>query len=170
MLGVLIWAGTVRAQSTTGTTTLYVAVGPEASLTVGNSTVLASKGNAFSKYTGATSLTYRVRTVVSGSITLQVTGDFSPQAGPSVANPPTVGDTLTYACAIAAPGTNGSVSNCTAATQAATGSATSVATFGADARSLSNGNTGTLNWALTNDPAYKSGAYSATVTFTISAS
>ena len=166
----LVCAGLGHAQSTTGTTTLSVTVGPEASLAVGTGTVLRSVGSSFASYSGTTNLTYRIRTIISGMITLRVTTDFSPQGGPSVAAPPTPGDTLTYACAVSPPGTNGSVTACIAGTQASSGTATGVATFGPDARSLTNGNTGTVNWTLSNDPAYKAGAYSATVTFTISAS
>jgi hypothetical protein len=47
-----------------------------------------------------------------------------------------------------------------------------VATFGADAHTATfpGGDTATTTWTLTNDPKYKTGSYSATVTFTISAS
>ena len=167
----LLGASLSQAQlAATGTTTLSVNVGAEAALTVGNSTALSSTGTTFSNYTGTTSLTYFVRTINSGTVTLQVTGDFSPNGGPSVATPPTAGDKLIYNCAVNTPGTHGGVTNCSTGQQAATASATKVATFGADARSVSAGNTGTVSWTLTNDPAYKAGAYSATVTFTISAS
>jgi hypothetical protein len=44
-----------------------------------------------------------------------------------------------------------------------------VATFGAGASSAVAGNSGSVAWTLTNDPLYHTGAYSATVTFTISA-
>ena len=47
--------------------------------------------------------------------------------------------------------------------------ATSVATFGAAASSAKAGNTGSVAWSLTDDPVYATGAYAATVTFTISA-
>ena len=56
-----------------------------------------------------------------------------------------------------------------AADSASTSVQTNVATFGADNRSLFAGNSETVAWTLTNDPKYKTGAYSATVTFTISA-
>jgi hypothetical protein len=44
-----------------------------------------------------------------------------------------------------------------------------VGSFGADAKSTAAGNTGSVAWSLTNDPTYATGAYTATVTFTISA-
>jgi hypothetical protein len=164
----LLVASLAPAQNTTGTTQLSVSIGAEAALSVTNSTTLASTGTTFAAFAGSTTLTYYVRTVASGSVTAQVTSDFSPAGGPSVATPPTAGDKLTYNCAMNQPGKNGSVTNCTANMQALTTSATNVATFGPDARSISAGNTGSVNWTLSNDPAYKAGSYSATVTFTIS--
>jgi hypothetical protein len=157
------------AQTPTATTTLNVTVGPEASLTVSNGTNLTHTGNSFAAYTGVSSLTYRIRTVTSGTITMKVTGDFSPAGGPSVASPPTAGDALTCGCSVSGPAVNGSASGCAAGTQASVTSASTVATFSADARSSSAGDTATVTWNLTDDPAYKSGSYSATVTFTISA-
>jgi hypothetical protein len=48
-----------------------------------------------------------------------------------------------------------------------------VVTFGADAHSTggaSASDAGSVTWSLTNDPVYKTGTYTATATFTISAS
>jgi hypothetical protein len=44
-----------------------------------------------------------------------------------------------------------------------------VSTFGAGASSSNAGNSASTVWSLTNDPVYHTGAYSATVTYTISA-
>jgi hypothetical protein len=44
-----------------------------------------------------------------------------------------------------------------------------VATFSASSESLAAGNTASVAWSLTNDPAYKAGSYSAVATFTIAA-
>jgi hypothetical protein len=157
-----------------GTTTVNVTVGAEAALSiVTGTTTLASAGTNFSSYTGTTNLAYFVRTSAasgSGTITVQVTSDFSPAGGPSVATPPTAGDALKYTCTVAAPGNNGTATACSGSVTASTASATSVGTFGADARSLIGGNSAAVAWTLTNDPKYKTGAYSGTVTFTISAS
>jgi hypothetical protein len=93
--------------TTTATTTLNVTVSAEAALTVGASTNLASTGSNFSNYTGSTSLTYFIRTSQSsgtGSIVVEVTSDFSPAGGPSVATPPTAGDALKYTCTASQPG------------------------------------------------------------------
>jgi hypothetical protein len=113
-------------------------------------------------------LTYFIRTSPtsgSGSIVLQVTTDFSPTGGPSVASPPTTGDALTYNCTVSSPGTA-----CTGPLTAKTTSTTNVGTFGADAHSTFAGNSASVAWTLTNDPLYKVGTYSATVTFTVNAS
>ena len=152
-----------------GTTTLSIVVGPEAAIRIDtSSSALAAAGNAFnSNFTGSTSFTYKIRTSKTGgtgTIGVQVTSDFSPSAGPSVASPPSAGDTLSYTCTVTAPG-----GACTGTQTASTTATTPVATFGSDAHSANNGNSGSLSWSLTNDPKYGTGAYTATVTFTISA-
>lgn len=159
--------------SATGTTTLSVTVGAEAGLTVAATSALTSVGTNFANFTSSTALTYYVRTSVTtgaGSITAKVTTDFTPTGGPSVATPPTAGDTLSYTSSGTAPGNSGTGAVMAFAGVAASTSAqTNVATFAADNRSLITGNSETVAWTLSNDPKYKTGAYSATVTFTISA-
>ena len=167
---VLALAGAAHAQfAATGTTTVSVAIGPEAALQIntGTSTLTAAGTTFNSNYTGTTSLTYKVRTTKvggSGSITLKVTTDFGPAGGPSVLTPPTAGDTLAYTCTLTAPG-----SACSGSQTSSTGASTPVGTFGTDAKSASAGNGGSVAWTLTNDPQYSTGTYTATVTFTISA-
>ncbi len=152
----------------TGTTTVSVNVAAEAALQVNTATTtLANVGTIFNAYTGTTNFSYKVRTTKTGgngSITLQVTSDFSPANGPSVATPPTGGDAMTYTCTVAAPATA-----CSGSLTSSTSAATNVAAFGANAHSANAGNTGSVAWSLTDDPTYQTGAYSATVTFTISA-
>jgi hypothetical protein len=167
-LGLLLTAPVASAQfgSPTGTTTVTVTIGPQAGLNItNNSTPLTLAGNNF---TGSTALSYFVRTTTTGgggSITLQVTTDFSPTGGPSVKTPPSSGDALAYTCIVASPGTA-----CTGMQTSSTTTTTNVATFGTNAHTSSAGSTASVNWTLTNDPTYKTGTYSATVTFTISAS
>lgn len=167
---VLALTSTAHAQfAATGTTTVSVAIGPEAALQINTSTsTLTAAGTTFnSNYTGTTSLTYKVRTTKvggSGTITLKVTTDFGPSGGPSVGTPPTAGDTLAYTCTLTAPGTA-----CSGSQTSSTSASTSVGTFGTDAKSASAGNGGSVAWTLTNDPQYSTGTYTATVTFTISA-
>lgn len=154
--------------ASTGTTTVSVTVGSEAAIQINTATTsLTTATTTFSSYTGTTNLTYKIRTTQStgtGTITLRVTSDFSPVGGPSVASPPTAGDLLQYSCTVASPGTA-----CAGTQTSSTSSDTSVATFGADARSAAAGDSGSVAWTLTNDPVYKTGTYTATVTFTISA-
>ncbi|HVN04042.1 MAG TPA: hypothetical protein VMT86_06460 [Bryobacteraceae bacterium] len=151
------------------TTTLAVVVGPEAALSVTTATTsLATTSSTFgSSYAGTTTLGYTIRTTKSsgtGTITVQITSDFNGAGGPSVANPPTAGDALTYTCSVSTPGTP-----CSGSQTAATKAATAVANFGAGASSSKSGNAASVAWSLTDDPIYATGTYSATATFTISA-
>ena len=173
MIGLAVLAASLAAISaeaqfnTTGTTSVSVVVGAEASIQVNTATTtLSNVGTIFANYTGTTSLTFKMRTTKtggSGSITLKVTSDFSPASGPSVATPPTAGDALSYTCTVAT-GTA-----CTGSVNSSTASSTSVATFGADFHSASAGNAASVAWTLTDDPTYKTGTYAATVTFTVAA-
>jgi hypothetical protein len=152
----------------TGTTSLSVTVAAEASIAINTaSTALTSSGGLFADYTGTTNFTYKIRTTQvngTGSIVLQITSDFGGTGGPKVASPPSAGDALTYVCTTAASGTP-----CSGAQTASTTATSSVATFSSDAHSVKAGDAGSVNWTLTNDPAYTTGPYSATATFTISA-
>lgn len=119
-------------------------------MTTGTSTP-ATTGNTFAAdFTGSTNFTYKIRTTKTtgtGTITLRVTTDFAGTGGPSVATPPSAGDTLTYTSTVSTPGT--------AATGSQTPSpaaSTSVGTFGAGANSAKAGNTASVAWDLTNDP------------------
>ena len=148
----------------TGTTTLSVTIASAAAIQINTATTtLTTSGTTFgSAYTGTTSFTYKLRTTQStgtGAITLQVTADFSPANGPSVAG----GDPLTYTCTVA------SGTGCAGSISASASAATSVATFGADIHSAAAGDAGSTAWSLSNLPHYKTGTYSATVTYTISA-
>jgi hypothetical protein len=161
----LALAGLAQAQ----TTTLSVAVGPEAELSVTAAlTALSTSSTTFGNpYSGTTTMNYIIRTSKSsgtGAITLQITSDFSGTGGPSVGTPPSPGDVLAYTCAVSAPGTP-----CSGSQAAATKAATAVGSFGAGASSSKAGNAASVAWALTDDPAYATGTYAATATFTISA-
>jgi hypothetical protein len=161
----LVLAGLASAQ----TTSLTVAIGPEAALSVTAATTsLATTSTTFGNpYTGTTTMNYLIRTTKSsgtGTITVQITSDFGGTGGPSVGTPPTAGDILAYTCAVSAPGTP-----CSGTQVAATKAATAVGTFGAGTSSAKAGNAASIGWSLTDDPAYATGTYAATATFTISA-
>jgi hypothetical protein len=155
--------------TTTVTNQVSVTVSAEAALTIGGAaTTLTSTGTNFSDYTGTTPFTYFIRTGKaggSGFIKLQVTTDFAPTGGPSVATPLTAGDTLSYTCAVSSPGTA-----CSGSQTGSTTSQTPVATFINDAHSTKSGNSASVSWALSNDPLYQTGTFTAVVTYTISAS
>ena len=171
VLSVLCLGTMAHAQfAATGTTTLNLTVGPEAAIQINTATTnLTTSTTTFANpFTGTTNFSYKVRTTKvggSGSITSQVTSDFTAGGGgnPSVAAPP-AGDTLSYTCNLTGVG-----SACSGSQTASTSSATSVATFGANAHSSAAGDSGSVAWSLTNDPGYPTGSYNATVTFTIAA-
>ena len=175
VIALLFTTSFAYGQAGTGTTTVSVTVAAEAALTVSTGTTTLTTTGFFANYTGTTNLTYYIRTTQtsgSGSLVLEVTTDFTgcSTGGPCVATPPTSGDALGYTCTVATPGNSGSATACTGTVNASTTAQTSVGTFAAGSSSLKAGNSASVAWALTDDPKYKTGTYTATVTFTISAS
>jgi hypothetical protein len=148
-------------QTATGTTALAVTVGAEASLQL-STTAFVNGAGTFGNFTGTTSLTYKIRTRSTGSITAQV-ADFTPSGGPTIAGSASA---LSYACSVPSPATAGP--GCSG--QAVSAAAFTVANFGGNAHSMKAGDTGSVAWTLADDPAYPTDTYSAIVTFTISAS
>jgi hypothetical protein len=166
----------LEAATLTTTQTLKAVISPLGNLfSFPNSVTLTKTGTAFNNFTGSLTIDYRARTTQStggGTITVEATSDFTPANGPSIASPPSTGDALTYTCSAATLGTNcsGPLTVSTAAsTNVVTFSATECTGGGGSCSSISP-NTMTLNFTLTDDPKYKTGSYSATLTFTISAS
>jgi len=158
-------AGSAHAQfASTGTTTLQVTNWPEAALQIAATTNLTTAGTIFNaNYTGTTNLTYKVRTTKStGNRRHTLKGDDRLQP---VQRPlrPNTSDGRGYSdltCTLTSPGTG-----CSSSQTASTSSSTPVGTFGADAKSASAGNSGSVAWTLTDDPQYSTGTYTATVTF-----
>jgi hypothetical protein len=139
------------------------------------SVTLTHTGTTFSAFTGAVILNYRARTTASsggGTITVKATKDFTcSSGGPCIATPPTTGDALTYTCSGATLGTN-----CSGTQTVSTSAATTVVTIPAGACTGAGtpcNNTATnsvsVTFKLTDDPKYKTGSYSTTLTWTISA-
>ncbi len=155
----------------TGTTTVSVAVAPESAIQVNTATTSLTEASGptifGAPFTGTTNFAYKIRTTKvggTGAITVKITADFG-AGGPSVTTPPT-GDAMTYSCTA----TSGTA--CTGPITASAAAATNVATFGTDAHSAAGAaasDSGTVVWSLPNDPIYKTGTYTATATFTISA-
>lgn len=139
--------------------TVSVAVGPEATFTAVDATTTMSKGNTtFGAFGGTTNFTYKIRTTQSGgtgSITVLVTA-FS-TGGPAVSD-------LAYTCTSPTSGTA-----CASSTAASTTVASSVVAFGADAHSADAGDSGTAVWTLADRTTIKTGTYTSTATFTVSA-
>lgn len=156
----------------TGTSTVSVAVAPESAISVTTATTSlteASGAGVFgAPYTGTTNFSYKVRSTKvggGGTITVKLTADFG-VGGPSVTTP-AAGDALTYTCTAAV-----SAAACAGPVTASTAASTTVATFATDAHSTpgaGSADAGTVVWKLPNDPLYKTGTYTATATFTISA-
>ena len=169
-VAVLIFAP-VFLLGVTGTTTqtLSAQINAIGKLSVPASLNLTTAGTTFVAYSGNLTVSYRARTTQatgSGSLTLRATADFSPAGGPSVAS-----GQLTYTCSAASLGVA-----CSGTQTASTASQTSVVTLGANlctggggSCSAANPNTVQSAFTLSNNPAYKTGTYSATLTFTISA-
>jgi hypothetical protein len=166
----------LQAATLTTTQTLKAVISPLGGLfSFPNSVTLTKTGTTFTNFTGSLTIQYDARTTQStggGSITVKATSDFTPTGGPSIASPPSTGDALTYACSGASLGTN-----CSGTQTVSTTTSTNVVTLsasectgGGGSCSSASPNTVTLNFTLTDDPVYKTGSYSATLTFTISAS
>jgi hypothetical protein len=152
----------------TATQTLRVNMGAIGKLAVVPSNVsLAHTGVIFENFAGAVTVQYRVRTMVStGSsfITLRAASDFSPANGPSIA-----GADLTYACSGATVGTA-----CSGSQTVSISSQTNVVSVGSgvctgDGCGGASPNSVTVNLNLVDSPVFKSGSYSTTLTFSISA-
>jgi hypothetical protein len=152
----------------TATQTLNALIYPIAKLSVPASVTLTSGSTQFSPFQASLPITYRARTTPTGggTMTVQVTSDFTPAGGPSAAS-----GVLTYTCSSANLGTA-----CSGIQTASTTIQTPVLTLPASACtggggtcSASDPNSLTLNFTVVDDPSYATGSYSAKVTFTISA-
>jgi hypothetical protein len=155
----------------TGTTTqtLSATIDAIGKVSVPSSLTLTHVGTTFVAYSGNLSVSYKARTTAttgSGSLTLEATADFSPAGGPSISS-----GQLTYTCSAATLG-----AACSGTQTASTASQTNVVTLGAGVCTGGGGSCSSVNpntvqstFTLSNNPAFKTGTYSATLTFTISA-
>ena len=143
----------------TGTTTLSITVGAEASILVTNSTTTLT-GTVSANQTGTTNLLYKTGGGSgTGAVTVQVTREL-PSGG--IDTPTASADTLAYVCNVVA-----SSLRCWGAQTASTTVATPVASFGAETKP-GRTNATSLAWMLSNDESSTSD-YRAIATFTISA-
>jgi hypothetical protein len=174
-LVVLILPISLSAQNTV-TQTLNVTVVPLGGLFMqAEPLALTKTGTNFNSFTGTITLSYRARTrqgTGQGIITVKATSDFAPVGGPSIANPPGAADKFTYTCSGATLGVS-----CSGIQTVSTTTSTNVVSLGASACtgggvpcSTANPNSANVTFILTDDSKYKTGSYSATLTWTISAS
>jgi hypothetical protein len=143
---------------------------PKGELSVPASLTLSAGASPFAAFTGNLAVSYRVRTTPSGTgstgtITAEVSSDFSPAGGPSAA-----AGSLTYTCGSASLG-----AACSGTQTASTTTQTPVVTLPASACtggggscSSSNPASVTISFSLTDSPVYPTGSYSASVIFRIS--
>ena len=151
----------------TTTQTLSAQIDAIGKLSVPASLTVTSAGTTFAAYSGSLNVSYRARTTAGtgiGSLTMRATADFSPAGGPSIAS-----GQLSYTCSAATLG-----AACSGIQTASTASQTNVVTMGAGlCTGVSCGsvdpNTVQSTFTLSNNPAFKTGTYSATLMFTISA-
>lgn len=152
----------------TVTQTLNANLAAVGELSVPASLTLTNIGTVFNSYTGSMTVQYRMRTTTTGTggtLTVKATANFAPAGGPSVAS-----NALTYTCSGATLGTA-----CGGTQTVSLASATSVLTVptgkctGVGACASANPNSLSTSFILADDPAYQTGSYSATLTFTISA-
>jgi hypothetical protein len=163
------------AQNTV-TQTLSATVVPLGGLFLQSTPLVLTKGSASANsFSGTITLSYRARTrqgTGQGTITVEAKADFAPALGPSIANPPSAGDTFTYSCSGATLGVS-----CSGIQNVSTTAATTVVSIGASACtgggapcSSTDPNSANITFNLMDDPTYKTGSYTATLIWTISAS
>ncbi len=152
----------------TATQTLNATLQPIGKLSVPASLTLTAGASKFAPFTGTLAVSYRARTTSTGTgtITAQVSSDFSPTGGPSAA-----AGALTFTCGSAGLGTP-----CSGTQTASTTVQTTVVTLPASACTGGGGSCSTsdpatvnVNFSLTDSPAYSTGSYSAQVILRISA-
>src|ERR1700688_3575294 len=87
--------------SATARQMLQATIVPLSGLITQTSSVALTRSGAFGAFSGTMTLSYWARTTQGagqGAITTQATTDFTPTGGPSIATPPSPGDTFTYTC------------------------------------------------------------------------
>ena len=149
------------AAQSTATTSLSVTVATAATISIGTPTTTLTATSTWGDYTGTTTGTVRMRTSKtggSGSVTVEITSGFA-SGGPGVSN-------LTYTCSVAE---TSEATACSGSVTASDLSGTSVLTMGTDGHTADTGDTFSVDWSLANLPSYTPGSYSATATFTVSA-
>ncbi len=162
-IALLFVAGLAQAQTTSS---LSVTVGAVASIVINSArTTFSTPATPFASFLGTTNFTYKIRTgntSGTGSIVVALSGPLTGTSSDTIAL-----SNLSYVCTDVAPASG---TACSSGVTAST-TATNVASFGANNHSADGGTPGnSLAWTLVNNPSYVADTYSATATFTISAS
>ena len=165
--GLVPW-GPVSGATGSATQSLTALLYPAAKLSVPATVGMTAASGKFSSFQASLPISYRVRTSAhgGGTISVQVTSDFSPPGGPSAGS-----GALLYSCGSASLGTP-----CSGTQVAATNSQTPILSLPAAACTGNGGfcrsqdpNAMTILFTLPDDPSYTTGSYSAQLTFVISA-
>jgi hypothetical protein len=166
LLLVLVAPGSGIGDVQTTTQTISANISPYGKLSLPASVSLRSGDTRFgSNFAGALTVSYWARTsdAGGGSVTLQANSDFSPSGGPPIGG-------VSYLCSGATLGTACSGSQ-TLATTTQTGAVSlpsGACTGGGGTCTTQDPNTVLLTFSALNKPQYKTGNYSALITFTIS--
>ena len=150
----------------TTTQTISVNVLPYGKLSLPGSVKLLATGSRFGgNLAGSITIGYWARTSRAGgsSLTVQAISEFSPSGGPSIRD-------VAYLCsgATLGAGCSGSQALATSTQTAVVALPSGAFTGGGSAGSTVEPNTVLLNLSVPNKPSYKTGTYSAQITFTIS--
>jgi hypothetical protein len=150
----------------TTTQTMSANVSPYGKLSLPASVTLRAADSRFGgNLAGTLMVSYWARTSSAGggSVTVQASSNFSPSGGPSVSD-------VTYLCsgATLGAGCSGSQTLTTSLATPAVSLPTGACTGGGNACSTAEPNTVLLTFSGLNKPHYKTGNYSALITFTIS--
>ena len=164
----LLWLTPAAMLAGTATTTqsLSITMNAAGKLSAPASVALVSSGAAFSSKTGTGLVNYKVRTGPSGSGSLVVqAAEFSPTTGPTISS-----GALTYSCAAATVGTacSGSQTLSTTAQRNVVTIPANACTGGGSPCSSSTPASVSLGFTVSDNPTFKTGSYSSTLTFTIS--
>ena len=157
----------VHAQTLTAGQTVFLTIAPAAKLNFVPAALTLLTSGSFSTYSGSMTVQNEIRTAPlgTGTLTLQVTSEFSPATGPLVSS----GDLL-YQCLAASYGTA-----CPGIVTASGASQTPVASYAGS--SCTGGGSGCSNtdpnsvdilFAIPDKSSYQTGNYTAIITFTMS--
>jgi len=145
--------------------TISANVSANGKLSVPASITMRSSDTKFGGLSGSLTMSYWARTSNGGggSVTVQANSDFSPSGGPSVG-------AVTYACsgATLGAGCSGNQSLSTSTQTSLVSLPGGACTGGGGVCSSQEPNTVLLNFYVASKPHYKTGTYSAQITFTIS--